>query len=104
MWMSSAEASEPFFPRHAVHPLAAWKDILRGNPIRARQVLKQLVVGPIRMEPMPKVHGYRWKGQLNGGSVLEGMQKYLWCRGTGAQGIFAMRPELLVPFAGEWAA
>jgi hypothetical protein len=47
------------FPGHAVHPLAAWKDILRGNPIRARQVLKKLVVGPIRMEPMPKVHEYR---------------------------------------------
>ena len=25
------------------------------------------------------------------------------CRGAGAQGIFAVRPELLVPFAGEWA-
>ena len=28
----------------------------------------------------------------------------LWCRGGGPQGIFAARPELLVPFAGAWAA
>ncbi len=61
--------------------LAAWRDILRGNPVRARQVLRKLVAGPIMMTPMPEVHGYRWKGQLNGGAVLEGAQKYLWCRG-----------------------
>ena len=29
---------------------------------------------------------------------------HLGCRGGGPQGIFAVRPELLVPFAGEWAA
>ncbi len=28
----------------------------------------------------------------------------LGCRGGGPQGIFAIRPELPVPFAGEWAA
>ncbi len=61
--------------------LAAWRDILRGNPVRARQILRKLVVGPVVMEPMPKVHGYRWRGQLNGGAVLEGSQKYLGCRG-----------------------
>jgi len=61
--------------------LAAWRKILRGNPIRARQVLRKLVVGPIQMEPMPEFHGYRWKGRLNGVTVLEGSQKYLWCRG-----------------------
>ncbi len=81
MWMSSAESYEPFLPRHAVHPLAAWKDILRGTPIRARQVLRKLVAGPIRMEPMSKVHEYRWKGQLNGGAVLEGAQNSLGRRG-----------------------
>ena len=26
------------------------------------------------------------------------------CRGSGPQGIFAVQPELLVPFTGEWAA
>jgi len=56
------------------------------------------------MEPLPKVHGYRWKGQLNGGAVLERTQKYLQVRGPGPQGIFALHPDLLVPFAGEWAA
>ncbi len=61
--------------------LAAWRDILRGNPVRARQVLRKIVAGPIVMEPMPEVHGYRWKGQLNGGAVLEGTEKYLGCRG-----------------------
>ncbi len=61
--------------------LAAWKDILRGNPVRARQVLRKLVAGPIVMEPLPEVHGYRWQGQLNGGAALEGAQKYLGCRG-----------------------
>ena len=64
--------------------LAAWRDILRGNAIRARQILRKLVVGRVVMTPMPEVHGYRWKGQLNGGAVLEGAQKYLSCRGPGA--------------------
>jgi hypothetical protein len=27
-----------------------------------------------------------------------------WCQGGGPQGIFTVRPELLVPFVGEWAA
>ena len=63
--------------------LVAWTDILRGNPVRARQVLKKIVRGPIRMEPLPGVQGYRWQGQLNGGAVLEGTQKYLQVRGTG---------------------
>jgi len=38
--------------------LAAWKEILRGNPVRARKILRKLVVGPVVMEPMTKVHGY----------------------------------------------
>lgn len=63
--------------------LAAWREILRGNPARARQILRKLIVGPVVMEPLPEAHGYRWKGQLNGGAVLEGAQKYLWCRGGG---------------------
>ncbi len=42
--------------------LAAWKDILRGNPVRARQVLRKLVAGQIVMEPLPDVHGYRGRG------------------------------------------
>ena len=69
---------------HEMEPaLVAWKDILRRNPVRARQVLKKVVAGPIRMEPLPKVQGYRWQGQLNGGAVLEGAQKYLKVRGSG---------------------
>ena len=35
------------------------------------------------MEPLPDDHGYRWHGQLNGGAVLEGTEKYLGCRGSG---------------------
>ena len=62
--------------------LAAWRGILRGNPVRARQILRKLIVGPIVMEPLPELHGYNWKGQLNGGAVLEGVKKYLWCRGS----------------------
>jgi len=27
------------------------------------------------MEPPPEVHGYRWRGELNGGAVWEGTQK-----------------------------
>ncbi len=68
---------------HRCHLLAAWKDILRGNPVRARQVLKKIVAGPIRMEPLPEVQGYRWQGQLNGGAVSEGTQKHLKVRGDG---------------------
>ncbi len=63
--------------------LVAWKDILRGNPVRARQVLKKIVAGPIRMEPLPAGQGYRWQGQLHGGAVLEGAEKYLKVRGNG---------------------
>ncbi len=61
--------------------LASWRDTLHGNPVRAREVLRKLVMGPIVMEPLPVLHGYRWRGQLNGGAVLEGTQKYLGCRG-----------------------
>jgi hypothetical protein len=84
--------------------LAAWRDALHGNPVQARQTLRKLVVGPILMEPLPQGHGYRWKGRLNGGAVLEGEKKYLWCRGSGTMGIFPARPELIVPFQGQWAA
>ncbi len=28
--------------------LAAWREILRGNPVRARQILRKLIVGPNR--------------------------------------------------------
>ncbi len=63
--------------------LVAWKEILRGNPVRARQVLRKIVAGPIVMEPLPEVHGYRWTGKLNGGAVLEGAQKWSQVRGTG---------------------
>ena len=61
--------------------LAAWREELHGHPVQARQTLRKLVVGPIVMEPLPEVHGYRWRGELNGGAVLEGEKKYLWCRG-----------------------
>jgi site-specific DNA recombinase len=62
--------------------LAAWRGILRGNPVRARQILRKLIVKPIVMEPLPDVHGYRWRGELNGGAVLEGTRRYQsWCRG-----------------------
>jgi site-specific DNA recombinase len=63
--------------------LAAWREILRGNPARARQVLRKIVAEPIVMEPLPEVPGYRWTGKLNGGAVLEGTQKYLQVRGDG---------------------
>ncbi len=33
--------------------LAAWREILRGNPIRARQVLRKIVAEPIVMERLP---------------------------------------------------
>ena len=65
--------------------LAAWKDILRGSPVRARQLLKKIVAEPIRMEPLPEGQGYHWKGLLNGGAVLEGAQKYLKVRGGGTR-------------------
>ena len=63
--------------------LVAWREILRGNPVRARQVLRKIVAEPIVMEPLPEVQGYRWTGKLNGGAVLEGAQKWSSLRGTG---------------------
>jgi hypothetical protein len=64
--------------------LAAWRGILRGNPVRARQIPRKLIVKPIVMEPLPDVHGYRWQGELNGGAALEGTRRYQsWCRGDG---------------------
>jgi hypothetical protein len=64
--------------------LAAWWDILRGNPVRARQSLRKLVIGPVVMEPLPKVHGYRRRRnrKLNGGTVLEGTQNTVGAGGT----------------------
>jgi site-specific DNA recombinase len=61
--------------------LPSWEELLRGNPVRARQLLRKLIVGPVVMEPLPEVHGYHWEGHLNGGAVLEGTEKYLGCRG-----------------------
>ena len=34
----------------------------------------------------------------------EGDRDWLGCRGTGTMGIFPARPELVVPFQGQWAA
>jgi hypothetical protein len=67
--------------REVESALAAWREILRGDPVRACEALRKLVLGPILMEPLPEIHGYRWRGELNGGAVLEGAQKYPWCRG-----------------------
>jgi len=33
------------------------------------------------MEPLPQVHGYRWRSELNGGTLLKGAKNYRWCRG-----------------------
>ena len=68
--------------------LTGWREILRANTVRGRQILRKLIVGPIVMEPLPEVHGYKWTGQLNGGAVLEGAKKYLWCRGGRTSGYF----------------
>ena len=35
--------------------------------------------------------------------VMKSDRLRLGCRGGGPQGIFTVRPELLVPFAGKWA-
>jgi hypothetical protein len=40
-----------------------------------------------------------WCGLADYGEIHEGLNG-----GAGTQGIFAVRPELLVPFAGAWAA
>jgi hypothetical protein len=61
--------------------LASWRETLYGDPVPAREVLRKLIMGPIVMEPLPALHGYRWRGRLNGGAVLEGTEKYLGCRG-----------------------
>ena len=55
--------------------LATWREILRGNPVRARQLLRKIIAEPIGMEPLPECKGYRWMGTLNGGAVLTGAQK-----------------------------
>jgi hypothetical protein len=83
--------------------LAAWRGILRGVPSGPGRSSAN-GVGPV-MEPLPEVHGYKWKGQLNGGAVLEGTQKYLWCRGPEPMGIITWKHSLLVvPVSGQWAA
>ena len=66
----------------ALRPVvASWRDTMHREPVRAREVLRNLIVAPIAMEPLPVLHGYRWRGQLNGGAILEGARKYPWCRG-----------------------
>lgn len=71
----TGESSLSMFCGKQVHPCSSPKLIFR------RQILWKLIVKPIVMEPLPEVHGYRWRGELNGGAVLEGTQNYLWCRG-----------------------
>jgi hypothetical protein len=61
--------------------VVSWRDTMHRDSVRAREVLRKLIVAPIAMEPLPALHGYRWRGQLNGGAILEGSQKYLGCRG-----------------------
>ena len=63
--------------------LAAWRGMLRGNPAAAKQILRKIVAEPSVMESHPEVQGYRWKGKLNSGALLEGAQKYLGCQGPG---------------------
>ena len=54
--------------------LAAWREILRGNAVRARQVLRKLIVGPVVMTPQGG--GYAWTGTLNGGAAIASAQKH----------------------------
>ena len=59
--------------RELAPALAAWRDILRGNAVRARQVLRKLIVGPVVMTP--QADGYAWTGTLNGGAAIASAQK-----------------------------
>ena len=47
---------------------------LRGEPVRARQILRKVITGRLRMVPEVRDDGrfYRWTGQASYGRLLAG--------------------------------
>jgi hypothetical protein len=55
--------------------LSKRQTLLRGEPVQARQILRKLIVGRIRVVPEVRPEGrfYQWSGQASYGRLLAGM-------------------------------
>jgi site-specific DNA recombinase len=55
--------------------LDEWQTLLRGEPVQARQILRKLITGRLRMVPEIRPDGrfYRWTGQASYGRLLAGL-------------------------------
>jgi site-specific DNA recombinase len=55
--------------------LGEWQGLLRGEPVQARQILRKLIAGRLRMVPEIRPDGrfYRWTGQASYGRLLAGL-------------------------------
>lgn len=55
--------------------LCEWQALLRGEPVQARQILRKLITGRLRMVPeiQPDGRFYRWTGQASYGRLLAGL-------------------------------
>jgi site-specific DNA recombinase len=55
--------------------LGEWQALLRGEPVQARQILRKLITGRLRMVPEIRSEGrfYRWTGQASYGRLLAGL-------------------------------
>jgi site-specific DNA recombinase len=55
--------------------LGEWQGLLRGEPVQARQILRKLIAGRLRMEPETRPEGrcYRWSGEASYGRLLAGL-------------------------------
>ena len=79
--------------------LGEWQALLRGEPVRARQILRKLITGRLRMVPEIRPDGrfYRWTGQASYGRLLAGL--------IGGQGLvppgWSARSRT-VPFTAVW--
>ena len=52
-----------------------WQALLRGAPVQARQILRKVITGRLRMVPEIRDDGrfYRWTGQASYGRLLAGL-------------------------------
>jgi len=55
--------------------LGEWQALLRGDPVQAREILRKLITGRLRMVPEIRPDGrfYRWTGQASYGRLLAGL-------------------------------
>lgn len=64
--------SETGLARELAARLTDWQTVLQGQPVLARQILRKLPVGRLRLTPQPGC-AYAWTGQASYGRLLAGL-------------------------------